>query len=357
MPQGVAILVGDSPQGDSELLAATSVEVTESLGLPARYALRFAVGPAGDDLTWLGDERLSPGSTLRIDVPGPGSATCLVKGPVTGAQVHLVHGGSGSMLEVIGGDTGVRMDRESKVEVHDGVTESEIVRNLLTGYSLVADVESRQGEPRYTTSGFPLVQRETDLRFVQRLARKRGASFWIDCDATSGVQTGHWKRVDLGAGSSHDLTINQDGSNLEALELRFDVERPVSVAAAQLDIGTLGKIDGKVQKTPRTVLGSKSLADITSDPHVLHLTAPSADAADLPARAEGALIEADLFVFCEGETTATALNGVLRAHSIVTLNGAGERHSGKYLVTKVRHTIDSAGHRMRFELARNGWGL
>lgn len=355
MPQGVAILVGKpQPLPQEELLAATSVEVTEVLGQPSRFALRFAVGPSGDDLTWVSDDRLKPGANVRVDVPGPGSAACLVQGPVTGAQLRLVHGGSGSMFEVVGGDVSITMDRETKVSVHDGVTESELVTSVLSSYSLVPDVE--RTTTRYSRTGFPLVQRETDLQLLQRLARKRGASFWVDCDARTGLSTGHWKRLELRGSADHDLVINQDGANLQALDIRYDVEQPASVLAAQLDIGTLGAIDGDQPQTPRNVLGQQGLKDIHDDPPALRLTAPVADAADLTARAEGAALEADLFVFAEGETTASALGGVLRAHTLVDLKGAGTRHSGTYLVTRVRHTIDSAGHRMRFELARNGWG-
>jgi hypothetical protein len=31
------------------------------------------------------------------------------------------------------------------------------------------------------------------------------------------------------------------------------------------------------------------------------------------------------------------------------------RHSGKWFCASVRHTLDAVGHRMEFELIRNGW--
>ena len=37
------------------------------------------------------------------------------------------------------------------------------------------------------------------------------------------------------------------------------------------------------------------------------------------------------------------------------LLGAGGRHSGKYFVASVKHTIDGAEHRMAAELLRNAW--
>ena len=46
----------------------------------------------------------------------------------------------------------------------------------------------------------------------------------------------------------------------------------------------------------------------------------------------------------------------MRAHTVVELQGAGIRHSGKYFVGGVRHTIDADRHRMELELLRNAWG-
>jgi hypothetical protein len=354
MPQGVAILVNSDQTADAELGGATSVEVTERLGGPTHFSLQYVVSPSGGDLSWLSDSRLSPGSTLTLRVPSPTGEVCLVKGPVTGQRIHLLHGGAGSSLEVLGGDTSLTMDRETRSIAHLEVTDSDVASLVLSNYGLVGDVSATNA--RYSETGHPLVQRETDLQLLQRLARRNGFSFWVDCDATSGIETGHFKRLDLGASTSQSLVINQDPANLESLDVRWDAERPTAATAKALDAATLEVSDGSLTSTPLPLLGAQGLATITADTRNLLLTAPTADAADLQARAEGALIEADLFIQATGTTTVSALGGVLRAHTIVELSGAGQRHSGRYLVTGVRHSIDSTGHRMRFELARNGWG-
>jgi hypothetical protein len=354
MPQGVAILVDAGQTADADVSGTTVVEVTERLGEPTLFSLQYAVSPAGGDLTWLSDGRLSPGTTLSMRAPSPDGEVCLVKGPVTGQRIRLIHGGAGSTLEVLGADTSMTMDRETKTVVHLEVTDSDVVSLVLADYGLVPDVAST--DARYSETGRPLVQRETDLRLLQRLARRNGFVFWVDCDAAAGVESGHFRRLDLGAPAAQRLAINQDPANLEALDLRWDAERPTTTVAKALDAGTLEVADGSVASTPLTLLGDQGLQQITGDTRSMILTAPMADSAELRARAEGALIEADLFVQATGSTTVSALGSVLRAHTIVELTGAGQRHSGRYLVTGVRHTIDSTRHEMRFELARNAWG-
>ena len=68
------------------------------------------------------------------------------------------------------------------------------------------------------------------------------------------------------------------------------------------------------------------------------LTAPVDDAGELTLRAEALLREAGWFVRCEGEADVARLKAVLRAGTVVQVDGVGALHSGKYLVWSVRHT-------------------
>ena len=88
----------------------------------------------------------------------------------------------------------------------------------------------------------------------------------------------------------------------------------------------------------------------------MHLFAPVDDAGDLQARGAGLLVEADWFIQATCQTSLESLGGLVRAHTVVEVRGAGSRHSGKYFVAAVRHTIDSTAHKMDVTLVRNGWG-
>jgi hypothetical protein len=201
-----------------------------------------------------------------------------------------------------------------------------------------------------------LIQRETDLAFIRRLARRNGNLFWVTCDE-SGVETAHFKRPPLDGQAACDLVINltDPRSNVTALEISWDVERPTKAVPAELDLNNLSDLSGEVERSPLTALGGTALADIVSDPRVVHVTAPIDDNGDLQARGEGAVIEASFFVRASGSTTLSALGKVLRAHTLVNLRGVGSRHSGLWLCSSVRHAMDQTEHVMEFELIRNGW--
>jgi phage protein D len=352
MGAGYSIQINGTP--DSLLGTVASLEVYECMGMSATFRLSYGLDIASGDFPLLKDARLSYGSIISVFVPSGSQTVCLVKGPIHGQQIQLKQGGEGSTLEVLGTDTSITMDRENKASLWPDLTDSDAVSQILGDYSLKSDVET-------TTASHPeakhvLVQRETDLGFVRRLARRNGFFFWITCDA-SAVETGHFKRPPVGDDPAIDLVLNLSAppANIPAIEISWDVERPTSADAAQLDLNTKETIDGAVAASPLNPLGAKALSAIAPETRSLHLYAPVDDAGDLQARGDGALIESNFFVRAKGWTTAANLSGVLRANTVVNLRGAGTRHSGKWFCASVRHTIDDAEHRMEFELIRNGW--
>jgi hypothetical protein len=350
MRLGIAIAVAGS--ADPDMAAATTVEVYERLGEATTYRLRYDTDISAGDLPLLVDSRLDPGTLLSVLVPVGSTAHCLVKGPVHGQQIRLQHGGAGSWVEVLGSDTTVAMDRETRTTIWADVTDGDAVSTILANYGYTPDVQSTSAS--HPETKHTLVQRDSDLRFVRRLARRNGFLFWVTCDSL-GVETAHFTRPPLDGQAEAELVINLDSPSLQAVDLTWDVERPTSVVGTQLDLNTKENLDGDVAATPQTILGDSSLADITGDTRSVHLSAPVDDAGDLQTRGEGILIESDWFIRATCQTTLQTLGKLVRAHTVVELKGAGSRHSGKYLVAAVRHTIDAATHTMDLTLVRNGW--
>jgi hypothetical protein len=349
---GLGITISVNGAADAGLAEASTVEIHEKMGEATTFCIRYPVNILEGDLPVLVDARLSPGSELSILAEAGGELLCLVKGPVSGQRIHLCHGGAGSYVEVLGADTSITMDRENKAAVWADLTDSDAVSTIISQYGLQPDVETTSAghfEAKHT-----LVQRETDLCFIRRLARRNGCLFWISSDE-NGQETAHFKRPPLGDQPAQELVINLDAPSLDTLDISWDIENPTSAAANQLDLNSKSTIDGGVGASPLAPLGSTALSDLTSETRSLHLAVPADDAGDLQARSEGALIEAGFFLRASGRLTLDALGSVLRAHTVVQLRGAGSRHSGRYFCAEVRHLIDPTSHCMEFGLLRNGW--
>jgi phage protein D len=351
MTLGAAIAVGGSV--DDALASATWVEVYERMGQPTTFRLRYEVERGSEDFDRLVDARLDGGSVLSVLVAGEGGNQCLVKGPVGAQRIHFEHGGAGSYVEVRGADTAITMDREARSTLWSDVTDSDAVSSIVGNYGLVPDVDSTSAghyEKKHT-----LAQRESDLSFVRRLARRNGYLFWVTADQT-GTETAHFKKAPVGDAPAVKLAINQTPSALTAIDLRWDIERPTAVEGAQLDLNSLDDIDASSSGSSLGSLGSDDLASITGDTRSIFLAAPADDSGDLQARAAGALVDSEFFIRATAETTLASVHSPIRAHTVLDIEGAGSRHSGKYFVSGVRHTIDPGSHRMELELLRNAWG-
>jgi phage protein D len=350
---GLDIVIAVNASPDTELSAPTWVEIVESMGQPTTYRIHYEIDIEEKDLPMLKDGRLDPGSKLSVLVPMKGKTHCLVMGPVRGHKVHLLKGGPGSFLEVEGADTSIAMDRESKAAIWANLTDSDSVSSVLSPYGYTPDVDT-------TTASHPdtkhaLVQRETDFHFVQRLAKRNGFLFWVTADE-NGVETAHFKKPPVGSGAAMTLNINLESPAFQTLDLEWDVECPTCTEVKQLDLNTKQPIDGSATQSSLANLGDQPLNAIASGTRLLHLPIPADDAGDLTGRSEGALIEAGWFIRAQGETSVHEAGDIVRAHTVVELQGLGTRHSGKYFVCGVKHTIDASAHRMLVKLVRNGWG-
>jgi hypothetical protein len=352
MTQGVAIRVDGAP--DETAAAAAFVEVNERVGHPTYYRLTYSLDVADGDFPLLKESKFGPGSELSVLVPTPDATYCLVKGPVYGQQITFAQGGSGSSLVVLGGDSLIKLDREDKVAAWSDLTDSSAVSSILSEAGLTADVEST--DAAHPETKHALIQRETDLSFLRRLARRNGSLLWITCDE-NGTEIAHFKRPPLDGQASCDLIINltDPRSNVTSLDISWDVERPTKADAAELDLNSKSDISGAVETSPLTALGGTALSEIVSEARVVHVAAPVDDNGDLQARCEGAVIDASFFLRATGSTTLSALGKVLRSHTLVNLRGVGSRHSGLWFCSSVRHFIDDTEHVMDFELIRNGW--
>ncbi len=350
MSLSIAITINGLP--DEQLSRAAKVEVHERLGEPTQYLLTYLLDVGEGDFGLLREPRLGPNSELSVLAMMESGVECLVKGPVHGQQIRLVHGGAGSQLEVRGSDALVKMDREFKSNVWANVSDNEAVLSIVAQYGLLPDVGRTNA--RHLELKHSLIQRGSDLQFVRKLARRNGFHFWTTCNPL-GIETAHFKRLQLGGEAAVDLVINEDARNLDSLDIHWDVERPTSVEGTQHDLNNHGPLNGAVAQSPQSPLGAQDLRSITGDVRSTSVAAPANDAGDMQVRGEATLMEAEWFIRANCKTSFHQLGKLVRAHTLANVQGAGSRHSGKYLVSGVRHLIDPSSHSMEIELLRNGW--
>lgn len=335
----------------------SSVEVYEKIDENTHYKLTFMVDVCNEDIAQSLNENTAPGKILSILTKVDDTTISLVKGPVTRQETHLQHGGAGSWIKVEGEDMGYNMDRAVNFQVHDSGSDSDIATTIISNSdNMTPDVESTP-DSTHSEDTHTLVQRQSNLALVRNLARRNGMHFWITW-TDQGLATGHFRSRSLDGSTTADLLVNVENYNIDSLRVHADPRRPSQTVGRQLDLSTKDTF-GETFTLDDPMLGKDGLASVTGtgdNAQSMHLAPMVDDAGALQARSKGALRDAQWFIHATCRTSLHRLCKIVRFHTLVNIQGAGSRHSGKYYVTAVKHTIDAAAHVMELELARNAWG-
>jgi len=351
---GVGVTIEVNGQLSNDLASPAVVEVMEMADGIAHFSIAYSVSVEGNTIPILQDTRLDPGSIVGLYVTTDQGRECLIKGPVSSQNIKLIKGGDGSVVEIKGYDESLLMETESKTAAWSGTTDSDVVSSILSQYGFATNTEATNFT--HSENRHVLLQRDTDLQFIRQLANRNGYMFWLRTDG-AGISTGHFRRPDLSASSSVDLGIINQAPNIDELNIQWDVRRPASIASRQLDLNQKTDLLGDVQQSPLSLLSDKGLLSVAGNiARTELLNVVSDDAGELVASSESALIDAGWFIQASCIATLEVIKKLLRPHMIVNIQGAGNRHNGKYFVNSIKHVLTESAHTMELELLRNSWG-
>jgi phage protein D len=229
----------------------------------------------------------------------------------------------------------------------------EIAAEIFQSYGLSYEVEDTvvAHEEKVST----VLQAETDIRFLRRLAARNG----FECHVTGA--TGYFRAPDLREPPQKTLVLSGGAdANLVRATVRVDGTPATLAEIRRIDPMAKRETVKSLAASPRRALGAERLAvlrDGLPDGRVLLRGEPAAADTEMESRLRGAYGPADRFVKLSGEVDSRAYRAVLRAKRLITVRGLGESHSGLYYVNRVRHAVTSDGYQQTFEAYRNGVGL
>jgi phage protein D len=385
MPSSYQLLLGGQPADQELVTLLVSVDVEESMDLPAAIQLSAPLARSADgDFTYINDARFAPMANLAVvATPASGGAAgalggavgsvaaalggssapaaqCIFDGYVLSQKIHLETGATKSLLTVWGQDASWLMNTTEKTREWIDLTDGDVAAAIFAEYGVTPDAgNSDDDSPSHTEDGHSLMQRGSDIQFLRMLARRNGKLCRVACTDTPGQRTGYFAKPSLDGDPAVTISLNDPQNwTISALDLDWDATRPTAVVARQAlftDADPSGA-SADTSDSGLTLLGDRGLGDFTGQAMTVLLTAPVDDAGELTLRAQSVLREADWFVRCEGEADVERLGMVLRAGMLVSLDGIGAVHSGNYLVWSVHHHITQQSHAMKFTLVRNAVG-
>ncbi len=340
-----------------ELLAAlVRAEATSDADGSSGFQLTFSLSKdQGMDYGLLRESALEPFSRVILGVIMGAVPEVLADGVITHHELTPGIEPGSSTLTVTGRDLTVMMDLEEKNEKYENQPDSLIVTRILAAYGQYGIVPG----PTPTTD-IPLLidriprQHETDLQFIQRLAKKNGFVFYIE-PVAFGVNFAFWgpetragvPQPALSAGSGPDanvksLSFSNDGLAPVGTEGVFvDPFLKMAIPIPSLPSLRIPPLSGSPSSARRKKL-LRSTANQNAGQAATTAVAEVSNTAD-PVRGEGTL-------------DAVRYGAVLRPRKLVGLCGAGQNYDGNYYVRRVKHSIQRGEYTQQFTLSREGTG-
>lgn len=330
-------------------LVQVEIELDEELAGLCRLSLALTLGPDGR-WRYLDDDRLVPWKQVSVTAGPDADPRPLFSGYVTHVRPEFGDGLDQCRLDVLAMDASVLLDRDDVLRDWPNKSDSDIARETFQAHGLDADVTDTAivHDEQVST----IIQRETDMRFLRRLALRNGFECYVEGNR------GYFGPPAVADARQPVLAVQFGAqSNVIRFGLEVNALAPATVALTQVD--HLGKqlLDVSVDSGTQAALGSRRLADYLAagmgQGSVRLGPAVTTGNPELHTLCQGLYDRGDWFVTGSGELDGNRYGAVLTPRSTVLVKGVGETHSGTYYVTGVTHVFTPDGYRQRFGVKRN----
>lgn len=305
-----------------------------------------------NDGTWLylDDERFTVWNSVSISAGFESGTGDLIYGYITHVKPFFDPDPTGCFLEIWGMDEGVLMDREEKLKDWPNKKDSDIASEIFDLYGFTAEVEDTQIVHDEAVS--TIIQRETDMRFLRRLAMRNG----FECYVENG--TGYFCKPQT-EGKPQPVLAYMFGeeTNLNRFSIEVNGLTPANAAMFQVDRLNKEVMEAAVESSLQKALGSTDFNGFLApgmDPSLVFVGMNAVTGKpEMDALCQGLFHRAEWFVSAEGEIAGNIYGHVLKAMGTVTIKGVGETYSGVYYVSHVTHSFTPDGYVQRFKVKRN----
>lgn len=328
-----------------------ALEVEHDTELAAMLRLRFSL-LLDQRGTWsiLDDERLRIWKQVSIRAGLSEADEVLMTGYITHVRPHFDPDPARCVLEVWGMDASVMMDREEKLKDWPNKKDSDIASEILTTHGLTPEVEDTGVIHDEALS--TIIQRETDMRFLKRLALRNGFECYVQND------TAFFKKPRLDDPPQPVLSVHFGGeTTVSRLSLAVNGLSPANVAMFQIDRSSKEVLEGEATASELTTLGADDAASHLApgmNPAQVFVSRTAATGApEMTTLCRELYHQGAWFVEGEGEIEANQYGHVLKSRQTVTIRGIGETYSGVYFVSHVTHVFTDDGYRQIFKVKRN----
>lgn len=352
--ENVILTIDRRPQPDIGAdLIDLEVETDDHLASLFKLVLPLVTTKKPGTLAYLDDSRLKIGNSVSIKVGFGIKTETLIDGFITHLKPQIEKDPSQCTMEVWGMDKSIRMDRIEVLKDWPNKKDSDIAAKIFKDYSLIPDVDVTKVIHNQKVS--TIVQRETDMQFLKRLAERNGFVCYVENN------TGYFKKPNFSQPHQAELKFGFDeAATLKRFSIDVNGVSPTSAQMFQVDRLNKKILNVEVKKSDRKSLGAskpnslcKSMFD---SPRVYAGKNAVTNEAEMKALCNGMVGEAEMFVFVRGEVAGNKLGQIIKPGKMVKISGVGNTYSGYYYLSHVTHSLNHGGYIQHFEARRNALG-
>jgi len=330
-------------------LISLEVELDDQLTGMFRMTIAVVLQPDGT-WTYLDDERFTLWQPVTVSAGLDDDMSQLISGFITRVRPEFGIGLEQCHLEVWGMDASVLMDRADRLQSWPDKRDSDIATDIFSAYGLTPEVTDTTviHDEQVST----IIQRETDMQFLKRLALRNGFEVYVDGD------TGFFGPPGLDAEPQPVASVQfGDDTTITNFRIEADALAAADVVMWQIDHMSGEVLEAGVEATEQPVLGASLSSSFLGDGQpVAQVVVAQTVATGVPemvALCQGLFDRGQWFVTAEGDIAANDYGTVLKPRATLTLKGIGETHSGVYYVTHVTHHFMNDGYQQHFKAKRN----
>lgn len=305
---------------------------------------------------WLEEYDFRPWRDVSFSVGFDGAMKEIFRGVVT--RVRPVFEPEGAVLEVRAMDYTVLMDREDKTLAWEGKKDSDIAGAILQKYQLKPTV--RYTAVVHQAALATIMQRETDMRFLKRLAQRNGFQCYVEA-----ARAFFHNPAELSRAAGPALVFaggTKEDTTLVRFEADVGAQRYAAAGMMQMDPTDKSKIlktspyTRKLKKLGKKSAGSFIPVRNSKRSSLLVAGNVATGLPEMNALVHGLTESGEWFVRGEGEVLARLYRRILRPRRFVELLGLGAVYSGMYYLTGVHHILTPHSYVQRIRVARNALG-
>jgi phage protein D len=342
-------IAGAEIDGLYDDLVELAVELDDELAGMFRFTLGLTMKKDGTR-PYLDDDQFTIWQEVVVTAGLKDDTQQLISGYITHVKPSFGLNPEEARLEIWGMDKSVLMDREDKLKDWPNMKDSDIAAQIFSTYNLssqVTDTEVTHDEGVST-----VIQRETDMQFLKRLALRNGYECYIDGDM------GYFQPPQVDDTPQPALSVQADcDTNVSHFNLEVNALTPANVSMFQLDRVTKQVLDATAESSDDKPLGANTpdhyLGQGMKPAVVLIGQTVTTGTPEMTALCQGLYDRGSWFVTGEGEVLANQYGSVLKPRATVLIKGVGETYSGIYYVTHVTHAFKPEGYKQQFRVKRN----